>query len=114
MIASVKDTSLYDHVHRVLAHSGKEGMEWHRTHSHGAAYTRNDAKAHRQICQACILGTMHQASTDHLRVHRTPASTPGHQFALDAYTHREGLRQVQVLRPTHRPDHTADIPSLHA
>ena len=89
MVASVKDTSLYDHVHRVLAHPGKEGMEWHRTHSHGAAYTRNDAKAHRQICQACILGTMRQASTDHLRVHRTPASTPGHQFALDAYTHTE-------------------------
>ena len=89
MVTSAKDTSLYDHVHRVLAHPGKEGMEWHRTHSTGAAYTRNDAKAHRPVCQACVQGTMRQASTDHLRVHRAPAPIPGSQFALDAYTHAE-------------------------
>jgi hypothetical protein len=89
LVTSAKDTSLYDHVHRVLAHPGKEGMEWHRTHSTGAAYTRNDAKAHRPVCQACVQGTMRQASTDHLRVHRAPAPIPGSQFALDAYTHAE-------------------------
>ena len=59
------------------------------THSTGAAYTRNDAKAHRPVCQACVQGTMRQASTDHLRVYRAPAPIPGSQFALDAYTHAE-------------------------
>ena len=58
-------------------------------HSTGAAYTHNDAKAHRPVCQACVQGTMRQASTDHFRVHRAPAPIPGSQFALDAYTHAE-------------------------
>ena len=89
LVANVKDTSLYDHVHRVLAHPGIEGMEWHRTHSTGAAYTRNDAKTIRPVCQACVQGAMRQASTDHLRVHREPVLIPGSQFALDAYTHTE-------------------------
>ena len=62
-------------------------MEWHRIHSVGASYTKKDAKAHREICQACVQGTMRQASTDHLRVHRPPSPIPGSQFALDAYTH---------------------------
>ena len=64
-------------------------MEWHRTHSTGAAYTRNDAKAHRPVCQAYVQGTMRQASTDHLGIHRVPAPIPGSQFALDSYTHAE-------------------------
>ena len=89
MVTSIKDASLFDHLHRVLAHPGKDVMEWHRTHSTGAAYTRNDAKAHRPVCQACVQGTMRQASTDHLRVHRQPALIPGSQFAMDAYTHEK-------------------------
>ena len=71
----------------MLAHPGKDGMEWHRDNSIGASYTKKDAKAHREICRACVQGTMRQASTDHLRVHRPPSPTPGSQFALDAYTH---------------------------
>jgi hypothetical protein len=64
-----------------------DNKAWHRQFTPGAAYTNKDAATPRPLCRACVEGSMRQASTDHLRIHRAPAHTFGTQFALDAYSH---------------------------
>ena len=101
MVISVKESSIYDHVHRVLGHPGEEGMAWHRQHTIGANYTSSDAATLRPICAACVHGTMRQTSTDHLRIHRPPSPCYGSQFTLDAYTHthrsQTGFKYCDIL-----------------
>ena len=101
MVISVKESSIYDHVHRVLGHPGEEGMAWHRQHTIGANYTSSDAATPRPICAACVHGTMRQTSTDHLRIHRPPLPCYGSQFTLDAYTHthrsQTGFKYCDIL-----------------
>jgi hypothetical protein len=86
LVTSVKDPSIYDHVHRVLGHPGEEGMQWHREHTTGANYTKIDA-ARPPLCRACVEGTIRQTATDHRRTHRVPSGVAGSQFTLDAYSH---------------------------
>ena len=87
LVTSVKELSIYDHVHRVLGHPGEEGMAWHRQHTIGAHYSNLDASTPRPICAACVQGTMRQTSTDYLRIHRLPSPCYGSQFSLHAYTY---------------------------
>ena len=87
LVTSVHSSSTYDKLHGALLHPGEQGMAWHRQFTPGAAYTNKDAATPRPLCRACVEGSMRQASTDHLRIHRAPAHSFGTQFALDAYSH---------------------------
>jgi hypothetical protein len=87
MVTSVKESSIYDHVHRVLGHPGEEGMRWHREHTTGANYTKLDAARPRPLCRACVEGTMRQTDTNHHRIHRVPLGVAGSQLTFDAYSH---------------------------
>ena len=86
LITSFRTSSLYDHVHQVTGHPGQHVMQWHQKHSINADYTKLDSEQPRPVCTACIYGAMHQTPTDHRKSHRTKITTPGHQFALDAFS----------------------------
>ena len=73
-------------MHQVTGHPGKHGMKWHQQNSTNAGYTDQDAETSRPPCPACIYGGMHQTPTDHRKAHRPRITTPGHQFALDAFS----------------------------
>ena len=49
-LAQFKPVSLYDHVHLVTGHPGKEGMKWHLENSRHAKYTESDAQRQRGTC----------------------------------------------------------------
>ena len=76
-------------------------MAWHRENTIGAYYSKSDASKPRPICSACVQGSMRQASTDHLRIHRPPSPCFGSQFSIDAYTHthrsQTGYKYVHIL-----------------
>ena len=122
LVTSVKELSIYDHVHRVLGHPGEEGMAWHLQHTIGAHYSKLNASTPRPICAACVQGTMQQTSTDHLRIHRLPSPCYGSQFTLDAYTHthwsytQAGYKYCEIITDlsTRRsyPCFTKDLPNL--
>jgi hypothetical protein len=86
-LAQFKPVSLYDHVHLVTGHPGKEGMKWHLENSRHAKYTESDAQRQRGTCKGCVYGTMTQMGTDHNRLHRDIPTQPGQCFSLDAYSH---------------------------
>ena len=86
-LAQFKPVSLYDHVHLVTGHPGKEGMKWHLENSRHARYTESDAQRQRGTCKGCVYGTMTQMGTDHNRLHRDIPTQPGQCFSLDAYSH---------------------------
>ena len=88
MLTNFKPISRYDHVHLMLGHPGKKGMEWHRKNTINAQYSDDDARlSARAICEGCAYGGMKQKSTDHRRVHRQNPTRPGQIFSMDAYTH---------------------------
>lgn len=82
-MAQLKPVSLYDHIHLVTGHPGKEGMKWHLENSRHAKYTETDAQRQRGACKGCVYGTMMQIGTDHRRLHRDLPSKPGsHQTPI--------------------------------
>ena len=87
LVTSYSVPSLYDHVHLVTGHPSPSVMAWHQENSTNAAFTPKDAAAPRPVCPSCAYGAMSETRTDHHRVHRTPTTIPGQQFALDAYDH---------------------------
>jgi hypothetical protein len=87
LVTSVKDPSIYGHVHRVLGHPEEEGMQLHREHTTGANYTKIDAARPRPLCRACVVGTMRKTATDYRRTHRVPSEVACSQFTLDASSH---------------------------
>jgi transposase InsO family protein len=83
---NAQPASKYEHIHHSLGHPGEAGMQWHRKNTPGAEYTAEDASKPRGLCNGCLQGGMRQASTDHLRQHRTPPTRPGQSFSMDAFT----------------------------
>ena len=79
-MAQFKPVSLYDHIHLVTGHPGKEGMKWHLENSRHAKYTETDAQRQRGACKGCVYGTMTQIGTDHRLLHRDLPSKPGQCF----------------------------------
>ena len=86
-LAQFKPVSLYDHIHLVTGHPGRDGMRWHFNNSLNAKYTTADANKQRGVCKGCTYGTMTQTPTDHRRQHRRRPLRPGQCFVLDAYSH---------------------------
>ena len=86
-LAQFKPVSLYDHVHLVTGHPGKEGIKWYLENSRHDKYTESDAQRQRGSCKGCVYGTMTQMGTDHHRLRCDIPSQPGQCFSLVAYSH---------------------------
>ena len=86
-LAQFKPESTYYHIHMVTGHPGEKAMKWHKQNSTNAQYSDHDENRDRGICKGCVYGSLHQTTTDHLKVHREIPLIPGQCFCLDAHTH---------------------------